>query len=83
MPAHLQASPAPLRLLLAPRPRQQLSVQVLKRRGPVLERTLLVDLPQPPATLQPARTGMAAPPHGRPVPAPPPVETPAHSARSH
>jgi protein ImuA len=71
MPAHLQASPAPLRLLLAPRPRQQLSVQVLKRRGPVLERPLLVDLPQPPATLQPGRTGASPPPRGRTAPAQP------------
>jgi len=70
MPAQLQASPAPLRLLLAPRPRQQLSVQVLKRRGPVLERPLLIDLPQPPSTLQPVRAGTSGQAPVRPAPAP-------------
>lgn len=45
--AQFEASPAPLRLLLLPRPQQQLSVQVLKRRGPVLAWPLMLDLPQP------------------------------------
>lgn len=76
MPAQLQASPAPLRLLLAPRPRQQLSVQVLKRRGPVLERPLLIDLPQPPSTLQPGRIPAPAQSPGRPTSVPLPAGTP-------
>lgn len=46
-----EASPAPLRLLLLPRPEQRLSVQVLKRRGPVIAQPLLLDLPQPPQSL--------------------------------
>jgi cell division inhibitor SulA len=45
--AQFDASPAPLRLLLLPKPDQRLSVQLLKRRGPVLATPLLVDLPQP------------------------------------
>jgi cell division inhibitor SulA len=55
LPAQFEASPAALRLLLLPRPQQQLSVQILKRRGPVLEQPVLLDLPQPPGTLRPAR----------------------------
>ncbi|MEY3664179.1 MAG: hypothetical protein RLZZ153_361 [Pseudomonadota bacterium] len=46
-----EASPAPLRLLLLPRPEQRLSVQILKRRGPVIAQPLLLDLPQPPQSL--------------------------------
>ena len=42
-----ESSPAPLRLLLLPRPNQKIAVQVLKRRGPVLAMPLLLDLPQP------------------------------------
>jgi protein ImuA len=60
LPAQFDASPAPLRLLLLPRPQQRLSVQLLKRRGPMLARPLLIDLPQPPATWWPGRA--AAPP---------------------
>lgn len=45
--AQFEASPAPLRLLLLPRPAQQLAVQILKRRGPVLGAPLTIDLPQP------------------------------------
>ena len=45
--AQAESSPAPMRLLLLPRPDQKLSVQILKRRGPVLARPLLLDLPQP------------------------------------
>jgi len=52
LPAQFQASPAPLRLLLLPRPQQRLSVQVLKRRGPVLARPIVVDLPRPPTAIR-------------------------------
>lgn len=45
--AQFESSPAPLRLLLLPKPEQKLSVQVLKRRGPVLADPILLDLPQP------------------------------------
>ncbi len=45
--AQFESSPAPLRLLLLPKPDQKLSVQLLKRRGPVLAMPLLLDLPQP------------------------------------
>src|SRR5690606_19620988 len=45
--AQFEASPAPLRLLLLPRPDQRLSVQILKRRGPVMADPILIDLPQP------------------------------------
>jgi protein ImuA len=62
LPAQFESSPAPLRLLLLPRPGQRLSVQLLKRRGPVLAQPLLLDLPQPPATTRPGRTA----PSGRP-----------------
>ncbi|MGE0801609.1 MAG: translesion DNA synthesis-associated protein ImuA [Lautropia sp.] len=73
LPARDDASPAPLRLLLTPRPGQVLAVQLLKRRGPVLAAPLMIALPQPPLTLrlQPESTRIAAiediaPP--RPVP---------------
>lgn len=69
LPAQFEASPAPLRLLLLPRPGQRLSVQLLKRRGPVLAQPLLLELPQPPSVARPARTapaGQRATP--RPVP---------------
>jgi hypothetical protein len=59
LPAQFESSPAPLRLLLLPRPRQRLSVQLLKRRGPLLADPLLLDLPQPPTAI---RLG-----HGQPV----------------
>jgi hypothetical protein len=55
LPAQFESSPSPLRLLLLPRPGQRLSVQLLKRRGPVLAQPLLLELPQPPATLRPGR----------------------------
>lgn len=45
--AQFEASPAPLRLLLLPRPDERLSVQILKRRGPLMADPLLLDLPQP------------------------------------
>jgi protein ImuA len=69
LPAQLEASPAPLRLLLLPRRGQQLSVQLLKRRGPLLAQPLLIDLPQPPSVLRPGRPAAAAP--AMPVVAPP------------
>lgn len=47
LPAQFESSPAPLRLLLLPRPNQHLSVQLLKRRGPVLAAPLLIELLQP------------------------------------
>jgi len=56
LPAQFEASPAPLRLLLLPRSGQRLSVQLLKRRGPVLAQPLLLELPQPPSVAQPGRT---------------------------
>jgi cell division inhibitor SulA len=51
LPAQFESSPAPLRLLLLPRPGQQLSVQVLKRRGPLLADPIVIPLPQPPLSL--------------------------------
>ncbi|MCL4746145.1 MAG: translesion DNA synthesis-associated protein ImuA [Burkholderiaceae bacterium] len=45
--AQFEPSPAPLRLLLLARPGQRLSVQILKRRGPMLANQILLDLPQP------------------------------------
>ena len=60
LPAQFESSPAPLRLLLLPRPEQSLAVQLLKRRGPLLADPVLIRLPQPPLALklrmgQPAR----------------------------
>lgn len=52
LPAQFESSPAPLRLLLLPRPAQRLSVQILKRRGPLLADPLELILPQPPLSLQ-------------------------------
>jgi cell division inhibitor SulA len=52
LPAQFESSPSPLRLLLLPRPRQQLSVQILKRRGPLLAQPLLIELPQPPTAIR-------------------------------
>lgn len=45
--AQFESSPAPLRLLLQPRAGERLSVQLLKRRGPLCAAPLLVNLPQP------------------------------------
>jgi hypothetical protein len=50
--AQFESSPAPLRLLLLPRAGERLSVQVLKRRGPVLADPLLLELPQPVAAIR-------------------------------
>ena len=73
LPAQFESSPAPLRLLLLPRPAQRLSVQILKRRGPLLADPLELLLPQPPLSLQlrqrPATGAMAVnAPGGRPDP---------------
>jgi hypothetical protein len=63
--AQFESSPAPLRLLLLPRADQRLSVQILKRRGPVLANPLILELPQPVAAIQlkprPAEGGLPAP----------------------
>lgn len=50
--AQFESSAAPLRLLLIPKPNQALAVQVLKRRGPVLAKPVLLDLPRPAALAQ-------------------------------
>lgn len=50
--AQFDASPAPLRLLLLPRAEQRLSVQILKRRGPLIADPILVDLPRPPSSIR-------------------------------
>jgi len=79
LPAQFEASPAPLRLLLLPRPQQQISVQILKRRGPLLARALILDLPQSPNTLRPSRTtrsGLSA------VAAPTDLPTQLHTAEA-
>lgn len=77
--AQFEPSPAPLRLLLSPRPEQQLSVQLLKRRGPVLAAPIQLALPQPVTAIglrpraapQPAGpslgTAHIGPRNGRPV----------------
>lgn len=90
LPAQFEASPAPLRLLLLPRPGQRLSVQLLKRRGPVLAQPLLLELPQPPSVARPAR-GAPAGPHATPRPVPDDATAPheadagraAHAADAH
>jgi len=50
LPAQFEASPAPLRLMLLPRPNPQLSIQILKRRGPVIAHPVVLNLPQPVST---------------------------------
>jgi protein ImuA len=54
--AQLQPSPAPLRLCLTAHNPDTLRVQLIKRRGPVLEKALMIELPRPrnalPGTLQ-------------------------------
>ena len=63
LPARLQPSPAPLRLLLQPRPDQHIEVQLLKRRGPVLGKPLLLELPRPLRSirLRPSKHSVLAP----------------------
>ncbi len=64
--AQFESSPAPLRLLLLPRAGERLSVQILKRRGPVIADPLLVDLPRPLSSIRlrspvPSEAASAAP----------------------
>lgn len=61
--AQSQPSSAPLRLLLQPQPAGRLSIQILKRRGPLLERPLLLDPPWPDQAL--ALSQRTAPPAHR------------------
>ena len=65
--AQFEASPAPLRLLLLPRPDQRLSVQILKRRGPVMADPILIDLPQPVSAIRLRASPLAATPEPRPM----------------
>ena len=58
--AQFSPSPAPLRLLLLPRPNEQLSVQVLKRRGPVMATPMMLHLPRPSASI-PLKTSITTP----------------------
>lgn len=64
--AQFEASPAPLRLLLLPRPDQRLSVQILKRRGPLMADPLLLELPQPVTAIR-LRTSPSADPAQAPT----------------
>ena len=79
LPAQFEASPAPLRLLLLPRPQQQISIQILKRRGPLLARPLILDLPQSSNTL---RLGRATRPGVSGVTAPTDAPHPLHEAKA-
>jgi cell division inhibitor SulA len=65
LPAQFESSPAPLRLLLLPRPEQRLAAQVLKRRGPLLADPVLIQLPQPPLALRLRMGGPAPADHPR------------------
>ncbi len=65
--AQFDASPAPLRLLLLPRPDQRLSVQILKRRGPVMADPLQIDLPQPISSIRLRPGSPAAPLERQPM----------------
>lgn len=65
--AQFEASPAPLRLLLLPRPDQRLSVQILKRRGPVMADPILIDLPQPVSAIRLRASPLAATSDPRPM----------------
>lgn len=69
LPARMEPSPAPLRLLLLPLPADRLSVQILKRRGPVLGKPLCIELPRPGSAL-PLRHRPAEAPARHPSPAP-------------
>lgn len=60
--AQFEPSPAPLRLLLLPRPEERVAIQLLKRRGPVLADPVLIQLPQPALALRLAtRAGTGSP----------------------
>lgn len=65
--AQFDASPAPLRLLLLPRPEQRLSVQILKRRGPVMADPIVLDLPQPISSIRLRTSGRTAPLERQPM----------------
>lgn len=65
--AQFEASPAPLRLLLLPRPDQCLTVQILKRRGPVMADPILVHLPQPVSTIRPRASTFTTTAESRPM----------------
>lgn len=67
--AQLESSPAPLRLLLLPLPADQLSVRILKRRGPVLGRPLAIELPRPDSALALRHREAPAPQPAAQVPA--------------
>lgn len=61
--AQYTASPAPLRLFLSAASPQHVRVELLKRRGPVLEKPLILQLPQPRAWLPNSyREALAHPP---------------------
>jgi protein ImuA len=76
LPAQSEPSAAPLRLLLLPRPGQQLSVQLLKRRGPLIAQPLIVDLPQPISVFGLGESSRAAAGEAAAVPAPTHGSTP-------
>lgn len=65
--AQFEPSPAPLRLLLLPRPDQRLSVQILKRRGPVMADPIQIDLPQPPTSIRLRSSARAEPLETQPM----------------
>lgn len=65
--AQFEASPAPLRLLLLPRSDQRLSVQILKRRGPVLADPIQIDLPQPIASIRLRSSAQPGSPERQPM----------------
>jgi hypothetical protein len=62
-----EASPAPLRLLLAAGPEASLSVRILKRRGPPLAAPLSLTLPRP-ARRRDHGIPLAGPAPARPIP---------------
>jgi len=79
-----QASAAPLRILLSPRPEQRLSLRILKRRGPWHADSLDIELPQSIQGLQlrSLRPG-AATVTGRPIIDHPPTQVQEETATSH
>jgi len=93
--AQFEPSPAPLRMLLLPRPGQQLSIQLIKRRGPLIAAPITLNLPQSASlfglrpTLEPSSRPLdgATLPDASAVPGYPSMQTlyaqasPAHDAR--
>lgn len=65
--AQFDASAAPLRLLLLPRPDQRLSVQILKRRGPVMADPIQIDLPRPVTSIRLRASAPAEPVEHQPM----------------